>query len=94
MGPPDGGMGAEKDAHFVGSKSHRILGALFKDMDTGRHLTSVKAVQTFCRRYFVGWINITGERFVRVFPEPCNDLGRWEALKFRFYGPDSEHSLK
>lgn len=47
MGPPGAGMGAEEDAHFVGSKSHRILGTLFKDMDIGQYLSSVNVTQTF-----------------------------------------------
>lgn len=33
MGPPDVGMGAGEDAHFVGSKVHIILGAFFRNIN-------------------------------------------------------------
>lgn len=33
MGPPYVGIGVGKVAHFVGSKVHVILGALFRDIN-------------------------------------------------------------
>lgn len=68
------GRWVQRRIHILWGRKVRILGALFKDMDVGQYLTSVNATQMFCKCYFVGWMDITVEHFVSVFPEPCKDL--------------------
>lgn len=90
MGPPDG-VGTEEGAHLVGSKSHRILGALFKDMDIRQYLLLMLhkcSANVTSQGGSVYQVNI----LLGYFQSLCSDPGRWEALKFRFYGPDSEPS--